>query len=72
MQNILITLEEVYNEDIKISLAHDQKPIPKGTEVEYVGSLSNFYGYWWKVKYNDSYYYADPTCFKKMSKGNVK
>lgn len=61
----LIALKEVYNEDWKTAIAKKQEPIPKGAEVEFAGTLSNYYGYWWKVWYNASLYYVNPSDFKE-------
>lgn len=62
----LIALEDVYNEDWKTAISRQQKPIPKGEIVEYIESLTNYYGYWWRVKYNGFYYYVNPNDFKEL------
>lgn len=63
--DILITLRTVVDEDWKTALVQHKEVIFKGAEVEYVGSLSNYYGYWWQVKYKDCLYYVNPNDFKK-------
>ena len=61
----LIALETVVDEDWKTAIAQHKSSIPKGAEVKYVGSLSNYYGHWWQVKYNECLYYVNLKDFKK-------
>ena len=63
--DILIALETVVDEDWKTAVAKQKESIPKGAEVKYAGSFSNYYGNWWQVKYNGCLYYVNPEDFKK-------
>ena len=63
--DILISLRTVIDGDWKTALAQHKEAIPKGAKVEYVGTLSNCYGYWWQVIYNGCLYYVNPNDFKK-------
>ena len=54
------TVESVQNEDWKTAIALNQESIPANTELEVLGILTNFYGTYLKVRYNNSLYYIDP------------
>ena len=52
------TICEIADEDWKTAAALGIKPIPKGAEVEVIGTYSNFYGTYTKVKYQGYVYYT--------------
>ena len=54
------TVESVEDEDWKTAIAQNKEEIPANTELEVLDVLTNFYGRWLEVIYNNSHYYIDP------------
>lgn len=63
----VITVESIQDEDWKTAIAQDKEEIPANTELEVLDVLTNFYGRWLKVIYNDSLYYIDPSKVKYIN-----
>ena len=55
------TVVDVYDEDWKTAIAQHKEIIPANTELEVLNVLTNFYGRWLEVIYNNSHYYIDPS-----------
>lgn len=55
------TVVDVYDEDWKTAIAQHKEIIPANTELEVLNVLTNFYGRWLEVVYNNSHYYIDPS-----------
>lgn len=60
-----ITLKELCDEDWKTQLARKYPNIPKGAEVDVIDNVSNFYGYFVWVNYNDQSYYVKEEDIKR-------
>lgn len=61
-----MTVCEIADEDWKTATALGIKPIPKGTVVEVIGTFSNFYGTYTKVRYNNYVYYTKAKNLQKI------
>ena len=55
------TVVDVDDEDWKTAMAQHKEIIPANTELEVLNVLTNFYGRWLEVVYNNSHYYIDPS-----------
>lgn len=58
MIGVGIAQRSLQDEDYKTAIAQGKPEIPKGTSVIVVDKITNFYGEYYKVKYNDSIYYV--------------
>lgn len=61
-----IALKELSNEDYRTQLARGYSNIPKGSEVEVLGTLKNFYGEFARVSYEGNTYYVAPKFLKEV------
>ena len=55
------TIESVQNEDFKTSIVQHKEVIPANTELEVIDVITNCYGRYLEVLYNNSIYYIDPS-----------
>ena len=55
------TVESVQDEDWKTAIAQNKEEIPTNTELEVLDVLTNFYGRWLEVIYNNLHYHIDPS-----------
>ena len=55
------TITSVQDEDWKTAIAQHKERIPANTELEVLNVLTNFYGRWLEVVYNNSHHYIDPS-----------
>ena len=55
------TIESVQNEDFKSSIVHHKEIIPANTELEVTDVITNLFGRYLEVLYNNSLYYIDPS-----------
>ena len=54
-------IAEVMNEDMKTSLAHGQRTLKKGEEVEVIEKFQNLYGsYYYVIASDGETFYVDP------------
>ena len=64
------TITSVQDEDWKTAIAQHKEKIPANTELEVLDVITNYYGRWLEVIYNNSLYSIDPS--KVEYAGSVK
>ena len=55
------TVESVQDEDWKTAIAQHKERIPANAELEVLDVITNYYGRWLEVRYNNSLYSIDPS-----------
>lgn len=66
------TVKDCINEDWKTAIAHNQKRIPAGTELEVKDILWNLYGKFIEVDYDGERYSIDPKNVEYIGSEKIK